>query len=200
LDETVDGLAGNDTLRGGDGKDTLYGNLGNDTLHGGNGDDILYGGEGNDTLYGEVGNDILRGGLGNDRLEGGKGNDVYLFGRGEGQEVIYDYDTTKENSDVLAFGEDIAADQLWFKKSGSNLEISVIGTNDKVTINNWYTGSAGAYRVETIKAGDGATLDHLDVQTLVDAMAKYAQPQDTNLSGTIHENLIQIIDSTWEIL
>jgi Ca2+-binding RTX toxin-like protein len=178
----VDGLAGNDTLRGGDGNDTLFGNLGNDTLEGG------------------AGNDTLHGGLGNDRLEGGKGNDVYHFGRGEGLDVIYDYDTTTGNSDVLAFGEDIAADQLWFKKSGSNLEISVIGTSDKVTINNWYTGSAGAYRVETIKAGDGATLDHLEVQTLVDAMSKYALPQDTNLSGIVHENLIQIIDSTWEIL
>jgi hypothetical protein len=125
---------------------------------------------------------------------------VYHFARGEGQDVIYDYDTTSGNSDVLAFGENIAADQLWFKKSGSHLEISVLGTSDKVTINNWCTGSAGTYRVETIKAGDGATLDHLEVQTLVDAMAKYAQPQDTNLSGAGYENLIQIIDSTWEIL
>jgi hypothetical protein len=121
---------------------------------------------------------------------------VYHFSRGEGQDVIYDYDTTAGNSDVLAFGADIAADQLWFKKSGSHLEISVIGTTDKVTINNWYTGSAGTYRVETIKAGDGATLDHLEIQTLVNAMAGYAQPQDTTLPG----NLAQIIDSTWDIL
>ncbi|MDR2678699.1 MAG: hypothetical protein LBB51_04590, partial [Zoogloeaceae bacterium] len=157
----------------------------------------LEGGEGNDTLYGEAGDDILHGGLGNDRLEGGKGNDEYRFERGEGQDVIYDYDTTKDNADHLVFGPDIAADQLWFRKSGSNLEISVIGTTDKVTLNNWYTGSSGAYRVESFRTND-AILTEAHVQTLVDAMAGYAQPQTVELSDTGYADLIQMIGFAWE--
>jgi Ca2+-binding RTX toxin-like protein len=196
LDDVVDGLAGNDLLYGSDGDDILSGNLGNDILHGGNDNDRLEGGDGNDTLYGEAGNDTLAGNAGNDRLEGGRGDDIYLFGRGDGQDVIYDYDTTQGNADTLAFGEGIAAVQLWFRKSGSNLEVSVLGgtSGDKVTINNWYTGSSGAYRVEAFQTAD-ALLTQERVQTLVDAMSGYAQPQDNPPDA-----LLQIIGSSWEIL
>jgi hypothetical protein len=192
LDDVVDALVGNDLLFGSDGDDILYGNLGNDILHGGEDNDRLEGGDGNDTLYGEVGNDVLAGNAGNDRLEGGRGDDIYLFGRGDGQDVIYDYDTTKGNADTLIFGEDIAAAQLWFRKSGSNLEVSVLGGTDKVTINNWYTGSAGAYRVEEFQTAD-ALLTQERVQTLVDAMSSYALPQDNS-----PEDVLQIIGSSWE--
>jgi Ca2+-binding RTX toxin-like protein len=230
MDETVDGLAGNDTLYGGAGNDALYGNLGNDTLHGGDGNDLLDGGEGDDVLHGEAGDDALRGGngndtlngdagndilegnagddrlngdagddiliggTGNDRLEGGKGDDEYRFGRGDGQDVIYDYDTTKGNSDILAFGGDIAADQLWFRKSGGNLEISVLGGTDKVTINNWFSGSSGAYRVETILAGNGR-LESGKVDALAEAMKAYSPPTGDNIEDTA---LLEIIGGNWE--
>lgn len=46
------GVAGNDTLDGGEGNDTLYGRDGNDTLNGGTGQDILDGGAGIDTMAG----------------------------------------------------------------------------------------------------------------------------------------------------
>jgi Ca2+-binding RTX toxin-like protein len=192
IGEIVDGLAGNDTINGGDGNDVLYGNLGNDTLNGGNGNDKLNGGAGNDTLTGGAGNDTLAGNAGNDRLEGGAGADVYLFGHGDGQDVIYDYDTTAGNADTLVFGKGIAADQIWFRKNGNNLEVSVLGGTDRVTINNWF--NSGAYRVETFQTGD-ALLAQEHVQALVDAMGAYTQPQDS-----LPNPLLPIINLAWEIL
>ncbi|MDZ4251029.1 MAG: M10 family metallopeptidase C-terminal domain-containing protein [Sulfuritalea sp.] len=66
---TLDGDAGNDTLRGGNGADRINGGSDNDSLEGG---------LGNDTLDGGDGNDLLNGGRGADRMQGGSGNDVYV--------------------------------------------------------------------------------------------------------------------------
>ncbi|MEC1773991.1 calcium-binding protein, partial [Schinkia azotoformans] len=93
-DDEIDGGANDDQLYGGNGSDILWGGSGQDTLYGEYGNDVLHGGAGNDSLYGGYGNDELDGGAGNDYLEGSSGNDVYLFGRGSGQDTIYDNDST----------------------------------------------------------------------------------------------------------
>ena len=127
------------------------------------------------------------------RLEGGAGNDTYRFERGGDQDIIVD----SGGSDTLSFGENISYDQLWFKRTGNHLEIDVIGTDDKVTINNWYIGTAS--RVEHLEAG-GATLSDADVQALVTAMAGYTAPVagTENLDASGYADLLQIIGSQWE--
>jgi CubicO group peptidase (beta-lactamase class C family) len=73
---TLNGLAGNDTLRGASRQaNVLFGNEGNDRLYGGRQDDVLNGGSGNDRLKGDRGNDLLVGGSGDDYLWGGEGDD-----------------------------------------------------------------------------------------------------------------------------
>ena len=67
--ETVDALAGDDVLFGGDGDDVLYGGDGDDFLFGTGGDDILVGGAGMDVLIGGAGNDTLTGGEGADKFQ-----------------------------------------------------------------------------------------------------------------------------------
>ncbi|MGD9685492.1 MAG: putative Ig domain-containing protein [Desulfobacter sp.] len=59
-------------------------------IHGYNGDDILLGGDGAETIFGGNGNDTLSGGAGDDRLFGGNGDDTYIFGKGSGNDSIYD--------------------------------------------------------------------------------------------------------------
>jgi Ca2+-binding RTX toxin-like protein len=191
--DTLLGGAGNDLLYGGAGDDLLDGGAGNDTLYGGIGDDKLDGGAGNDYLYGEAGNDTLHGGAGNDTLNGGLGNDLYQFVRGDGQDVIVDIG----GSDTLQFGESISFDQLWFTKVGNNLEINVVGTADKVTVNNWFLGTA--YQVELIQTEEG-NLSSANVQSLVDAMKGYAPPAAgvTEL-GDAYSGLIDVIGSKWEV-
>ena len=52
-----------------------------------------------------------------------------------------------------------------------NLAVSVLGTMDKVKINDWFAGTKDV--VNTIKSGDGKVLHHSDLATLVAAMAGF---------------------------
>jgi Ca2+-binding RTX toxin-like protein len=182
------GTARNDTLTGGAGNDTLTGLAGNDTLSG------L---AGNDSLNGGLGADTLSGGLGNDTLVGDKGNDTYLFGRGEGADTIVDKDSTWFNSDALKIS-DAKSNQLWFTRSGNSLNIAIIGTTDKVTIQDWYTSSAN--RVEKITAlGDNKTLNLSKLNGLVSAMAGFTNQAmaGTDLPAGTSNTLSKLITSSW---
>jgi len=102
------------------------------------------------------------------------------------------------NSDKLVFEGDINAAQLWFSRAGSNLVVSVIGTNDKFSVLNWYLGSS--YRVENIVAGgNGKTLTADKVQNLVNAMASFTPPPlgQTNLSAAYDKALASVIAANW---
>jgi Ca2+-binding RTX toxin-like protein len=162
------------------------------------GQEPLSGGAGYDFLLGGIGKDLLDGGAGNDFLSGGLGNDIYLFGRGGGQDGVYDYGPSKGGSDRMVFGSDISVDQLWFARVGSNLEVSIIGTNDKVTIDSWYLGSA--YHIEQFKTADGMTLLDSQVENLVNAMASFAPPApgEATLPPAYQSILEPVISASWQ--
>ncbi len=93
---------GDDMLQGGDGDDRLHGGAGNDQLFGGDGDDTLTGGAGDDRLSGDGGNDRLEGGTDNDTLTGGEGNDDFFFRKGDGADVITDFEDGADTIVILA--------------------------------------------------------------------------------------------------
>lgn len=103
--ENLSGSAHDDTLAGDRRDNTINGNAGNDTLYGGpgGGDDLLDGGAGHDRLYGGKGNDTLVGGPGNDRLSGGQGADIFVFGPGDGNDIIKSFNATEDQIDLTAF-------------------------------------------------------------------------------------------------
>lgn len=78
-DDLIQGLGGDDQLRGGEAADNVSGDNGDDLLLGDGGDDLLYGGAGGDTLRGLNGDDLLAGGAGDDVLEGRAGLDTVSF-------------------------------------------------------------------------------------------------------------------------
>ena len=164
------GDTGVDVLYGGDGSDTLTGGNDNDTLYGQNGDDSLTGGAGSDILYGGNGADTLQGDDGNDTSYGQTGNDTYVFGRGAGQDLLTDNDTTAGNTDTVLAGVDPL--DLVFSRSGSNLQMSVHGGTDKLTVQSWYAGTA--YQTEVFKASDNSTLANTQVANLIQAMAQFS--------------------------
>jgi hypothetical protein len=97
------------------------------------------------------------------------------------------------DTDSLRF-EDVSYDKLWFKQIGQDLEVSVVGTTDKVTVRDWYTSQND--RVElTYDAGNGHVLRDDKVQGLVTAMAGFA-PQA--LSG--NAALLAARDAAWTTL
>jgi Ca2+-binding RTX toxin-like protein len=106
-DEVSGSWAVNDTIKDFEsasgsktGNDTMLGTSGANTLRGYGGDDKLYGRGGSDKLYGGDGEDFLDGGggSGKDLLYGGADADVFHFDRGEGIDVIKDFEN---NVDII---------------------------------------------------------------------------------------------------
>ena len=196
-DVTVYGGDGNDVIWSSSGNDVLYGGNGNDVIDGGAGADWIDGGAGADVITGGAGNDTLDGKAGNDVLMGGTGNDSYLMGRGYGQDTIQENDATAGNHDTLQFTGGIATDQIWLRKVANNLEVSVIGTADKMTLSNWYLGSQ--YHVEEFKTSDGKMLLDSQVQNLVQAMAAFAPPAagQTTLTAAQQATLAPVLAANW---
>ena len=197
-DDEVYGMDGNDTLYGGIGNDVLYGGNGADILNGGIGDDTLYGGSDNDTLNGDAGNDILKGGngddilnagighdtlhggVGNDILNGGLGNDIYIFNKGDGYDSINDLG----GNDTLKIEANLG--ELWFAKEGKNLQISLIGSEDAITIKNAFSL---LHRVENIETEDGKSLNYKEVNNIINTQNSFAY--DSNLSGSLNDQMLE---------
>ena len=193
-DDFITGSIANDLLYGDAGDDTLWGNAGNDTLYGGTGNDTLYGNAGNDTLEGNAGNDTLVGGTGNDRLEGGEGNDVYVFSKGDGLDTVVD----TSGIDTIQFGEGISPDDIVAKvvqdkdSSYVNLELSIKGTDDKITVRqhfgyNYYNSyqETPNYQIEKVVFADGTIWD---LETIHD--------KAHNMSGTDKEDNMRALDKS----
>ncbi|WP_145840404.1 calcium-binding protein [Denitratisoma sp. DHT3] len=185
---------------------TLGANVENLTLTGTRGlagtgnalDNILIGNSGANTLNGAAGNDTLDGGAGSDTLVGGIGNDIYLFGRGYGADIVSENDATVGNTDLAKFASDIAIDQIWFRHVGNDLEVSVIGSSDKMTILNWYSGSA--YHIEKFQTNDGKFLLDTQVENLVQAMAAFSPPAagQTTLPQNYRDTLAPTLAANWQ--
>lgn len=167
----------------------LTGNELDNSLSGSWGVDMLDGGAGADTLSGFAGNDTLIGGL---------GNDTYILGRGYAADTVVENDATAGNTDVAQFLTGVSADQIWFQHVGNNLEASIIGTDDKLVIQDWYTGAAD--HVEQFKTADGQTLLDSNVVNLVNAMASFAPPAagQTTLPTNYQASLAPVIAANWQ--
>jgi Ca2+-binding RTX toxin-like protein len=160
---------------------------------------VLVGNSGINSLSGLAGNDTLDGGAGADTLTGGTGNDTYKLGRGYGVDTVVDTDATVGNIDVAQFLTGVANDQLWFQHVANNLEVSIIGTTDKLVVKDWYLGSAD--HVEQFKTTDGAkTLLDTKVENLVSAMAAFAPPAagQTTLPTNYQSTLAPVIAANWQ--
>ena len=197
LANSIVGNAGNNTINANDGDDGVLAGAGNDVVNGGNGADIVFGEDGNDVLngdsgadklYGGAGLDTLTGGAGNDSLYGGTGNDAYRFSGTFGADYISDSDAAA-NTDSASFAN-VDYNHLWFKQVGSNLEISVVGASDKVTIANWFTSTAN--QIEVVNDSSSHVLNANKVAGLVSAMSSFS-PQV--LSG--NSTLIAARDAAW---
>jgi Ca2+-binding RTX toxin-like protein len=130
--DTIDGLAGNDDISGGDGDDRLLGNVGNDVLdgevgsdrvEGGDGNDFAYGGPGNDQINGGKGVDLVQGGPGIDARTGGLGNDTFNFVPGDSSPTARDSITDFVRGDKIGLAN-IDANAL---RSG-NQAFTFVGT------------------------------------------------------------------------
>jgi len=219
---TLYGGTGKDSLDGGLGADVLSGGYGDDLYHVDNvSDDVINErvDGGIDTIFSSVYytlynryvenltltgtanvnaagnnlNNILSGNSGNNILYGGTGSDTYLFGMGSGQDVI------RENTgtlDILSISG-VAKEQLWFSRVGNDLEVRIIGTTDKASINNWYLSTVN--QLEEIRTVTGDVLLSSQVQNLVTAMSSFSPPPvgTTTLDSGTYASVLNAIAASW---
>ncbi len=107
-------------------------------------------------------------------------------------------DATPGAIDAAEFLAGIGREQIWLRHVGNNLEASVIGTADKLVVQNWYLGEE--YRVEEFRTADGGRLLDSQVENLVQAMAAFAPPGagQTTLPPAYQEALAPAIAANWQ--
>ena len=131
--------------------------------------DAIIGSDKSDSLYGTAADDFVYGGAGNDRLDGGAGDDTYIFNKGDGEDTVSD----TGGSDTIRFGDGISPDDIQFlRPSGypaeDNLEIRIKGTNDKITVSDYFTNYTNMSKentgaIERFEFSDGTVLTTRDV-------------------------------------
>ena len=125
-------------------------------------------------------------------VAGGAG-DTFTWGRGLESSTLQ----TVSGNDKLAIGEGVAMDQLWFRQDGSDLDITILGTNDQLDVQGWFSGPGS--QLQSISLADGQTLAGADVQKLVEAMASFAVPSSSQTQYTPAENasLEPLLAANW---
>lgn len=129
-------------------------------------------------------------------MQGEVGADTYNLGLSSGKILAADFDYDATNIDSLNVDAGISYNQLWFSRMNGHLVVSVIGTNNSVTIGDWYLNEAN--RFETFNAG-GKQLLGSEVEKLVTAMAAFAPPAmgQTSLPASYQTALNPVIAANW---
>jgi Ca2+-binding RTX toxin-like protein len=181
------GTAGDDTFVGGSAGETVFGLGGDDFLDGKGGDDQLFGGTGADTLWADAGTDTLTGGLGNDHLDGSAGSDIYVYNRGDGDDVIADYRWYDSNdSDRIVF-TDIASNEVAVSRAdgGSDLLLIVGGaTPGSIWVNDHFQSG---HSIELFEFADGVTMTLADMAAATADTMAGSSADDTMVGSSIND-------------
>ena len=171
------------------GEQVLRGTSNGDSLSAGDLYTLIDGDAGNDILEGNAGNDTLVGGTGNDYLEGGEGDDTYIFNKGDGSDTVVD----TSGIDTIQFGEGISPDDIVAKvvqdSNYVNLELSIKGTDDKITVRQHFGCNYNSYQetpdyqIEKVVFADGTTWD-----------SKTIHDKAHNMSGTEDNDTLYVND------
>jgi Ca2+-binding RTX toxin-like protein len=156
----------------------------------------LYAQSGNATVSGTSGADTLIAvnGSGTEMLFGGAGNDTYSYTAGNGKVVISEGNANSA-ADTLKLDSSLTSANVTFSESSNGSDLIILdGTSgDQVTITNAIVSSP--YQVETLKYGDGSTLN------LTTPLTVYAPSGNATLKGTNgNDTLIAVNGSGTETL
>ncbi|MBW8779236.1 MAG: LEPR-XLL domain-containing protein, partial [Burkholderiales bacterium] len=132
-------------------------------------DMAMQGTSGNDQLVGTTYDDTLDGGAGDDQLGDYAGNNTYLFGKGDGQDVIASYgDSTVAKLNTLQFKSGVTPEDVQLARPdqdgapGTALVATIASTGESVTIESFFADNnpGNVYNpVQQIRFADGTTWD-----------------------------------------
>src|SRR3989475_799571 len=143
--------------------------------------DVISGLGGDDYINACAGNDTLDGGTGNDTLIGGPGSDTYLFGRGYGQDEIFDFQYSGTDLNTIRVAADVSPDDVTVQSSQDNLVLSISGTEDQLTFDFYFSNPA--YQVEQVAFADGTIWDTSTIINRGQGVALVGTDGPDHLSG-----------------
>ncbi len=76
---------------------SILADAGNDYIYSSGNNSSILGGKGRDSIRNDGKNVTISGGKGNDKLWGGENSDIFIYGKGDGKDIIYGFD----NADIL---------------------------------------------------------------------------------------------------
>lgn len=142
------------------------------TIYGGYQADTLIGNVGADILIGNDGNDRLSGGAGSDFLDGGIGNDIFVFNKGDGQDLIEASDA-QAAMDTLRIG---ALDsEVTASRSDNLLLLRISNSTDRIGFVDYYAaandldGVMWDHKVDRIEFSNGVVWGKAKIQAVADS-------------------------------
>ncbi len=144
--------------------------------------------------------DVLQGGKGDDLLEGGGDTDIYRIGRGDGRDIIHDWEDNsfRNDQDMLQFLDGIRINDLIFQRDGASNDLVIKFKNDdvdQVTIQGQfsatYTGVYGTWymeRIDLFTFDNGTSLTSDQVAQLV--LQTYSTDGNDSLYGFNREDIL----------
>ena len=98
----------------------------------------------------------------------------------------------------MVFGQGIDPNKLWFARSGNDLTVQLLGTQDGMTLEGWYDSKHKP--IEEFQTADGSELEGQQIERLVQAMAQFAPSlsADGTLPADQQQELNAVIAATWE--
>ena len=145
------------------GNDVIYGSDRSHYLINEGGSSILVGGSAADKLADGEDGSILDGGAGHDRLFGGRGNDTYIFRLGSGHDSTKDLDTNPGNTDTIWFGSNLTPEDILIDRVGYDLRLTIEGTDDSLTVEQFFQFKEGYFVVEQAQFMDGTVWGYKDL-------------------------------------
>lgn len=135
--------------------------------------------DGDDDLILGTLDDVVMGGAGNDHFSNLGGNDTFLFGLGDG------YDVINETSGILRFKEGLVQDDVRFTTEGADLVLTLKASAESVRLTNWTTAWI---RIDRFEFNNGTVLDTSQVEALLDAgdglQLLFGSPNDDTLTAS----------------
>jgi hypothetical protein len=111
--------------------------------------------------------------------------------------------TSGTNQDSLAING-VNVDQLWFRMSGNNLEIDIMGSTDHITLNNCASAGGQLLAIEaTNGASNSSTSSGSSVAQLVQATASFSanhpgfDPTSPSTPTITASNVMLAVNADW---
>jgi Ca2+-binding RTX toxin-like protein len=159
---------------------------------------------GADSLSGTSGADVFDGRGGSDVETGRGGNDTYVLGASYGALTIDNGAANSNNASGTLSLIGVGTSDTWLRQVGNSLEVDVMGSSTKGTIDGWFSNDYSKLSSITTTDGSGnvSTLDSR-LNQLIQAMANYSS-QNPGFDPTSAANpeitdpsLLAAVGSAW---